>query len=52
MMTNSSAHGFQSRVKPVTAVSPVARVYRSISMFRKYWVNTPSSVSHTSVRPT
>ena len=31
---NSTPHGFQNRTKPATAVSPVASVYRSISMLR------------------
>ena len=49
---NSAPQGFQSRVNPVTAVSPVASVYRSISMLRKYWVPTPTSTSQTRASPT
>ncbi len=48
---NSAPHGFHNRVKPVTAVSPVASVYRSISMFRKYCSVTPITASHRKPRP-
>jgi hypothetical protein len=36
----------------VSAVSPVARVYRSISMLRKYWVASPTKAAQTKTRPT
>jgi hypothetical protein len=52
MTTNSQPQCFHSRVNPVTAVSPVASVYRSISMLRKYCVPTPMMTSQTSVMPT
>lgn len=45
-------HGFQNRVNPVTAVSPVARVYLSISMFRKYCIVKPTTASHSTPMPT
>jgi hypothetical protein len=40
------------RLKPVRAVSPVASVYRSISMFRNHWMITPTSAPQRKTRPT
>ena len=45
------AQCFHKRQKPVTAVSPVARVQRSISMFRKYWVVTPTMQAQNTTNP-
>jgi hypothetical protein len=42
----------QNRLNPVGAASPVASVYRSISMFRKYWVASPTNAAHTKTSPT
>jgi hypothetical protein len=51
-MANTRPQCFHSLLKPVIAVSPVASVYRSISMFRKYCVISPSSAAQTKIRPT
>jgi hypothetical protein len=40
------------RLKPVNAVSPVASVYRSISMFRNHWIATPTTAPQRKTRPT
>jgi hypothetical protein len=45
-------HGFQNRTNPEIAVSPVASVYRSISMLRKYCSVTPMKTAHMNVSPT
>ena len=45
------AQCFQSRQNPVTAVSPVARVQRSISMFMKNWVVTPTMHAQNTTNP-
>jgi hypothetical protein len=42
----------QNLLNPVSAVSPVASVYRSISMFRKYWVINPTIAAQTNTSPT
>ena len=42
----------QYRLNPVSAVSPVASVYRSISMLRKNWVTRPTSAAQTKTSPT
>ena len=52
MMTNGQIKGFHSRVKQVTAVSPVMSVYCSICIFRKYCVSTPMMTSQTTANPT
>ncbi len=51
-MANTSPQCRQNLLNPVSAVSPVASVYRSISMFRKNWVTTPTSAAHTNTSPT
>ena len=51
-MPNTRPQCRQKRLKPVSAVSPVASVYRSISMFRKNCVARPTSAAHTNTRPT
>ena len=43
---------FQYRLNPVSAVSPVASVYRSISMFRNHWMPTPTKAPQRNTRPT
>src|SRR5882757_7991783 len=45
-------HGFHSRANPAIAVSPVARVQRSISMFRKNCRLTPTRAAHSNTSPT
>jgi hypothetical protein len=45
------AKGFHRRQKPVTALSPVTRVQRSISMFRKNCVTTPSTQAQKKTKP-
>src|SRR5215217_6545468 len=42
----------QNREKPVSAVSPVASVYRSISMLMNHWVAMPIAAAHRNTRPT
>ncbi len=42
----------QNRLNPVSAVSPVASVYRSISMLMKYCVARPTSAAQTNTSPT
>ena len=39
------------RQNPVTAVSPVAKVQRSISMLMKYWVSTPTMQAQNTAKP-
>jgi hypothetical protein len=43
---------FQCRLKPVSAVSPVASVYRSISMLRNHCTTTPTTAPHRNTSPT
>src|SRR3546814_823920 len=47
----STPHGFQERTKPTMAVSPVASVYRSISMLRKYCTVTLSAAAQRNQGP-
>jgi hypothetical protein len=42
----------QKRLKPVRAVSPVASVYRSISMLMNHCVINPTSAAHRNTSPT
>ena len=49
---NTSPQCFQNRLNPLNAVSPVASVYRSISMFRKNWVTTPRTAPQRKTNPT
>ena len=51
-MANTRPQCFQNRLKPVTAVSPVASVYRSTSMFRKNCVTHPTSAPQSRMSPT
>ena len=50
--TKTMPQGSQSRENPVIAVSPVASVYRSTSMLRKYCMDMPTTDSQTSAIPT
>ena len=53
MFKNSitGAHHRLSRQNPVMALSPVARVQRSISRLMKYWVITPSRQAQKKTNP-
>lgn len=48
---NRRPHGFQNLTNPAMAVSPVASVYRSISMLIKYWTVTPRTAVQRNDRP-
>ena len=50
-IASSAPHGFQSRWNPPIAVSPVASVYRSISMLMKNWTRIPTTAAHRKTRP-
>ena len=43
---------FPKRLKPVSAVSPVASVYRSISRLMNHWMTTPRTAPQRKTRPT
>src|SRR3954452_11218913 len=52
MIAKNRPQCFPYRLKPVNAVSPVASVYRSISMFRNHWTTTPTTAPQRNTRPT
>ena len=52
MIAKNRPQCFPYRLKPVNAVSPVASVYRSISMFRNHWIITPTTAPQRNTSPT
>ncbi len=52
MIAKTSPQWRQKREKPVSAVSPVASVYRSISMLRNHCVTMPTAAAQRKTSPT